>query len=111
MPKEIVARIPRLPGYGVYAWEAKESTGRLTLWVRRTGSPAGYICVRCGITRQNVHTRSERRVRDLPWGTCTRCAVAGVARGRSTSPGWRARPRSPSKQVLPKVKLRSEPRK
>jgi hypothetical protein len=31
MPEEIVTRILRLPGYGVYAWEADEATSTLIL--------------------------------------------------------------------------------
>ena len=37
MPKEIVPRILRLPGYGVYAWEAEELTATLRLWIRQRG--------------------------------------------------------------------------
>ena len=39
MPDAIAARILRLPGYGVYAWEATEAASILTLWVRQTGEP------------------------------------------------------------------------
>ena len=37
MPAEIVARILRLPGYGVYAWEAAAAANMLTLSIRQTG--------------------------------------------------------------------------
>jgi hypothetical protein len=42
MPDEIVARILRLPGYGVYAWEAEERTSILTLWVRPSAVEPSY---------------------------------------------------------------------
>jgi hypothetical protein len=35
MPAAIVARIVRLPGYGVYAWEADEAANTLTLSIRQ----------------------------------------------------------------------------
>ena len=44
MPEEMVSRILRLPGYGVYAWEAEEGTGTLRLWVRQTAAEPYYVC-------------------------------------------------------------------
>ncbi len=88
MPEEIVSRILRLPGYGVYAWEAEEGSGTLTLRIRQTAPEPYYVCGGCGISVRDVHSWTERRVRDLPWGTwqvwlvveghrvrCRRCGV------------------------------------
>jgi hypothetical protein len=61
MPAEIVARIVRLPGYGVYAWEADEAANTLTLSIRQTGGAPAYVCGGCGISRQNIHSWTERR--------------------------------------------------
>ena len=69
MPEEIVARILRLPGYGVYAWEADEAANTLTLSIRQTGGAPAYRCGSCGISRHEIHSWTERRIRDLPWGT------------------------------------------
>ena len=41
MPEEIVARLLRLPGYGVYRWDADEAANTLTLWVPPDGRVAG----------------------------------------------------------------------
>jgi hypothetical protein len=35
MPEEIVSRILRLPGYGVYGWETDEAANTLTLSIRQ----------------------------------------------------------------------------
>jgi transposase len=88
MPEEIVTRILRLPGYGVYAWEADEETSTLTLAIRQTAREPYYVCGGCGIAGRYVHDWTERRLRDLPWGTwrvwlrievhrvrCPRCGV------------------------------------
>lgn len=88
MPETIVTRILRLPGYGVYAWDADATTGTLTLWVRQTAREPFYVCGGCGISVRDVHSWTERRLRDLPWGTwqvwlvpeihpvrCRRCGV------------------------------------
>jgi transposase len=69
MPEEIVARVLRLPGYGVYAWEADEARNTLTLAVRQSAETPAYRCGSCGLTCQTVHSWTERRIRDLPWGT------------------------------------------
>lgn len=88
MPEEIVTRVLRLPGYGVYAWEAEEETNTLTLAIRQTAREPFYVCGGCGIAGRYVHSWTERRLRDLPWGTwrvwlrvevhrvrCPRCGV------------------------------------
>jgi transposase len=88
MPDEIVARVLRLPGYAVYACEAEETTSTLRLWIRQGAATPYYVCSGCGISVRDVHSWTERRVRDLPWGTwqvwlmlevhrvrCRRCGV------------------------------------
>lgn len=88
MPEAIVTRILRLPGYGVYAWEVDEETSTLTLAIRQTAREPFYVCGGCGIAGRYVHSWTERRLRDLPWGTwrvwlrvevhrvrCPRCGV------------------------------------
>ena len=88
MPEAIVSRILRLPGYGVYAYEADESAGTLWLWVRQVAPEPYYVCGGCGISVRDVHSWTERRLRDLPWGPwqgwrgvevhrvrCRRCGV------------------------------------
>ncbi len=69
MPEEIVARILRLPGYEVYAWDVDEAANLLTLSIRQTGRAPAYVCGGCGISRPEIHSWTERRIRDLPWGT------------------------------------------
>jgi len=71
MPEEIVSRILRLPGYGIYAWETNEAANQLTLSIRQTGREPYYVCGGCGISVREVHSWSERQIRDLPWGTWT----------------------------------------
>lgn len=61
MPEEMVSRILRLPGYGVYAWEAEELTGTLTLWIWQTAPEPYYVCGGCGISVRDVHSWTERR--------------------------------------------------
>ena len=88
MPEAIVTRILRLAGYAVYAHEVEETTSQLTLWVRQQADEPYYACGGCGISIRDVHRWSERRGRDLPWGTwqvwrvlevhrvrCPRCGV------------------------------------
>jgi transposase len=88
MPEEIVSRILRMAGYGVYAWEAEEATSTLRLSIRQTVPAPYYVCGGCGISVGDVHSWTERTVRDLPWGTwqvwllvevhrvrCRRCGV------------------------------------
>ena len=100
MPEEIVARILRLAGYGVYAWDADEAANTLTLSIRQTGRAPAYICGGCGISRQEIHSWTERRVRDLPWGTWqvwlrvevhrVRCRQCGVRTERLPFVGGKA---------------------
>ena len=100
MPEEIVARILRLAGYGVYAWDADEGATALTLSIRQTGRALAYICGGCGISRHEVHSVTERRVRDLPWGTWqvwlrvevhrVRCRQCGVRTERLPFVGGKA---------------------
>src|SRR5262249_817252 len=88
MPEEIVARILRLPGYGVAGWEADEAANTLALAIRQTGEEPYYVWGGCGISVREIHSWTERRLRDLPWGTwavwlrvevhrvrCRRCGV------------------------------------
>src|SRR6266568_5054287 len=88
MPEEIVSRILRLPGYGIYGWDADEAANTLTLSIRQTAAVPYYICGGCGISVREIHSWTERRIRDLPWGTwavwlrvevhrvrCRRCGV------------------------------------
>jgi len=80
MPEAIVSRILRLPGYGVYAWEATEATSILRLWVRQTAPEPAYLCGGCGQAGRDLHSWTERQVRDLPWGTWTAWLVVEVLR-------------------------------
>ncbi len=88
MLEEIVTRILRLPGYGIYAWEADEAANMLTLWIRQTAPEPYYVCGGCGISVREIHSWTERRLRDLSWGRwivwlhvevhrvrCPRCGV------------------------------------
>jgi transposase len=71
MPEEIVSRILRLPGYGVVGWELDEDANTLTLSIRQTAAEPYYVCGGCGISVREIHSWTERRLRDLPWGTWT----------------------------------------
>lgn len=89
MAEEIVSRILRLPGYGVYAWEAEELTGTLRLWIRQTAEEPYYVCGGCGISVRDVHSWTEREIRDLPWGTWQVWLVVEVHRVRCRRCGVR----------------------
>src|SRR3989442_10062017 len=89
MPEAIVSRILRLPGYGVYACEADETAGTLWVWVRQTAPEPYYVCGGCGISVRDVHSWTERRVRDLPWGTWRVWLVVEVHRVRCRRCGVR----------------------
>ncbi len=89
MPEAIVSRILRLPGYGVYACEADETAGTLWVWVRQTAPEPYYVCGGCGISVRDVHSWTERRVRDLPWGTWQVWLVVEVHRVRCRRCGVR----------------------
>jgi transposase len=71
MPEAIVSRVLRLPGYGIYAWDADEAANTLTLSIRQTAAAPSYVCGGCGISVREIHSWTERRLRDLPWGTWT----------------------------------------
>jgi transposase len=88
MPEGIVSRIVRLPGYGAYAWEFDEAAQVLWLSIRQTTRDPYYVCGGCGISVRDVHSWTERELRDLPWGEwhvwlrvevhrvrCRRCGV------------------------------------
>jgi hypothetical protein len=53
MPEEIVPRVLRLPGYGVYAWEAEEVTNTLQLRIRQTAR-SRTMCVAAAGSRSDV---------------------------------------------------------
>jgi len=100
MPEEIVARILRLPGYGVYAWEVDESVNTLTLAIRQTAAVPAYRCGMCGVGCHAIQSWTERRIRDLPWGTWqvwlhvevhrVRCRQCGVRTERLPFVGGKA---------------------
>jgi transposase len=71
MPEGIVSRILRLPGYGVAGWETDEAANTLTLSIQQTAREPYYVCGGCGISVREVHSWTERRLRDLSWGTWT----------------------------------------
>ena len=71
MPEEIVARILRLPGYGIAGWEIDEGANTLTLAIHQTAPEPYYVCGGCGISVREIHSWTERRLRDLPWGSWT----------------------------------------
>jgi transposase len=89
MPDAIVSRVLRLPGYEVYAYEADETTSRLELRIRQRGATPYYVCNGCGISVRDVHSWSERRLRDLPWGTWQVWLVVEVHRVRCRRCGVR----------------------
>ena len=68
MPEAIVTRILRVAGYAVYAHKVEEAANTLTLWVRQATDEPSYVWGGCGISIREVHSWTERRVRDLPWG-------------------------------------------
>ena len=74
--------------YGVYAWETDEATSTLRLAIRQPAAVPSYVCSGCGVSVREIHSWTERRFRDLPWGTwqvelrvevhrvrCRRCGV------------------------------------
>src|SRR5437899_3880644 len=71
MPEKIVSRILRLPGHGTYAWDTDEAANTLTLSIRQTAGEPYYVCGGCGSSVREIHSWTERRIRDLPWGTWT----------------------------------------
>lgn len=90
MPEQIVTRILRLTGYGVFRAEFEESLGRVILWVRANGPDAEYHeCGGCGISTRRIVDFRERRVRDLPWGEWEVWLVLEVHRLRCERCGLR----------------------
>jgi transposase len=75
--------------YGVYRYEAEEVAGTLTLWVRQTSPELYYVCGGCGISVRDVHSWTERRLRDLLWGTWQVWLVVDVHRVRCRRCGVR----------------------
>src|SRR5262249_59233367 len=106
MPDEIVTRILRLPGYGVYGWEADEATNTLTLAIRQTADEPYYVCGGCGIAVRDIHSWTERRLRDLPWGSWmvwltveghrVRCGHCGGATGTLSLRGGKGHHTAPA---------------
>ena len=94
MPEEIVSRILRLPGYGVYAWATDDATSTLTLSIRQTAREPYYVCGGCGIgiSGRAIHSWTERQLRDLPWGTWTVWLHVEVHRVRCRRCGVRTEP-------------------
>jgi len=86
MPEAIVSRILRLPGYGVFAYEAEETAGALTLWVRQTTAEPYFVCGGCGISVRNVHSWTERRLRSGWWSRSIVCSVGAAGCGPSACP-------------------------
>jgi transposase len=56
------------PGYRVYRHEIDEGRKKLRLWVQRKRGNGKIECSGCGRKFRDVYDRSERAVRDLPWG-------------------------------------------
>jgi len=54
MPEAIVTRVLRLPGDGIYAWEADEAANTLTLSIRQTAGEPYYVCGGCGISVREI---------------------------------------------------------
>lgn len=69
MPEAIVARILRLPGYGVNQHIFDEERQTVTCWVRPTDQAPYCCCPGCHVsTPTTLGPPTERRVRDLAWG-------------------------------------------
>ena len=56
MPEEIVTRILRLPGYGIYQWEADKAASTLTLWIRQAARE--HVCGGCGLSVRGAASSS-----------------------------------------------------
>lgn len=82
MPEEIIRRILRLTGYEVAEARFEPETSGVTVWLAQTARDPYHICGRCGIGSRRIHSRSERRVRDLPWGEWKVWLVVSVHRVR-----------------------------
>lgn len=88
MPEEIIRRVLRLRGYDVTEARFEPKASAVTLTVQQTAQDPFHTCRKCNIGGRKVHSRSQRRVRDLPWGewkvwlivtvhrvVCRRCGV------------------------------------
>ena len=107
MPEEIVSRILRLPGYGIYGWDTDEAANTLTLSIRQTAAAPYYICGAAGSRCERSTAGRSDGFGICPGGLgrcgcgwrCIASAVAAVAcgpngcpssTGRSTTlRGWR----------------------
>jgi transposase len=91
MPEEIVSRILRVPGYRVYRYEVEETAATLRLWVRASDPARPYTCGGCEakVEAAAVHSWTERRLRDLPWGIWAVWLVVEVHRVRCPQCGVR----------------------
>jgi hypothetical protein len=61
VPDDIVDRVVRLPGYGVYRAVFDEETFAATLWVRQRVSEPFFTCNGCGVGVREAHDSRERR--------------------------------------------------
>jgi transposase len=61
-------KILNWPGYRVYRQEIDERRRKLRLWVQRKRGNRKIECSGCGRKFREFYDRSERAVRDLPWG-------------------------------------------
>jgi len=66
----------------VYDTVFDEETSIAMLWVRQTAKDPFYTCGGCGIGVRDIHDVSQRKVRDLPWGTWKLYLVLEVHRVR-----------------------------
>jgi len=66
-----------------------DAANTLTLWIRQTAVPPAYRGGGCGRAAAAVHSRTERRLRDLPWGTWTVWLAVEVHRVRCRRCGVR----------------------
>lgn len=82
MPEQIIRRVLRLTGYDVATSRFEPKRSEVTLRVTQTARDPYHACGQCGIGSRQVHSRSQRRVRDLPWGEWKVWLVVTVHRVR-----------------------------
>jgi hypothetical protein len=89
MPEEIVSRILRLPGYGIYGWETDEVANTLILSIRQTAGEPYYVCG--GLRDLGARDPQLDGAADpgFALGDMDRVAAGGGA-SRPLSPLWRA---------------------